>query len=115
MPSRAKAAAPSRRETLTTFRANQPGPKRESHRGLAFQTTEQSIRRSTLGWQRRLGARWRVLHRLVYLAVPLAVAHYYWLDRDDRRPPVLYAIAVAALLAVRLPPLRRIVAQLRRS
>ncbi len=69
---------------------------------------------STTGWQRRLGARWRSLHRLVYLAVPLAVAHYYWLDRDDRNPPLLYVALVAALLALRLPPLRRAIGRLRR-
>ena len=68
---------------------------------------------STNGWQRRLGTRWRVLHRLVYLAVPLAVAHYYWLDRDDRRSPLLYAALVAALLLIRLPPLRRALGSLR--
>ena len=32
---------------------------------------------STRGWQRRLGRRWKVLHRLVYLALPpLGVLHY---------------------------------------
>ena len=37
---------------------------------------------STSGWQRRLGRRWRMLHWLVYLAPPLSVLHFYWLDRD---------------------------------
>lgn len=33
---------------------------------------------STNGWQRRLGKRWRMLHQLVYLALPLSVLHYLW-------------------------------------
>jgi sulfoxide reductase heme-binding subunit YedZ len=70
---------------------------------------------STAWWQRKLGPRWRTLHRLVYLAVPLAVAHYYYLDRDDRSPPLFYAAFVAVLLVVRLPPLRRAIARLRRA
>ena len=37
---------------------------------------------STNGWQKRLGRRWKVLHRLVYFAVPLSILHYFWLERD---------------------------------
>lgn len=70
---------------------------------------------STDGWQRRLGPRWRALHRLVYLAVPLAVLHYYWLDRDILTAPVAYAAAVALLVLLRLPPLRQAIARLRRA
>ena len=69
---------------------------------------------STAGWQRRLGRRWRALHRLVYPAAALAVLHYYWLERDDVRAPIAYAIALGALLAVRLPPVRRAIARARR-
>lgn len=69
---------------------------------------------STTGWQRRLGPGWRTLHRLIYLAVPFAVFHYLGLDRDDRRAPLLYALGVAALLTLRLPPLRRAIGRLRR-
>jgi methionine sulfoxide reductase heme-binding subunit len=58
---------------------------------------------STRGWQRRLGRHWRTLHRLVYLAVPLGIWHYLWLDRDIITLPLLYAGIVAILLAVRLP------------
>jgi sulfoxide reductase heme-binding subunit YedZ len=58
---------------------------------------------STRGWQRRLGKRWRTLHRLIYLAAPLSVWHYLWLDRDIITLPLLYAAIVGILLAVRLP------------
>ncbi|MBX3064625.1 MAG: ferric reductase-like transmembrane domain-containing protein [Anaerolineae bacterium] len=58
---------------------------------------------STTGWQRRLGKRWKMLHRLVYLAIPLAVAHFYLLDRDFKEVPLTFAIIVASLLILRLP------------
>ncbi|MGH2523281.1 MAG: sulfite oxidase heme-binding subunit YedZ [Anaerolineales bacterium] len=58
---------------------------------------------STQGWQRRLGKRWKTLHRLVYLAAILSVLHFFWLDRDFITEPVIYAVIVGALLALRLP------------
>lgn len=70
---------------------------------------------STRGWQRRLGRRWRVLHRLIYVAVPLAILHYLLLDRDFIDIPVRYAVVVSILLIVRMPPVRRAIAQARRS
>lgn len=58
---------------------------------------------STSGWQRRLGKRWRSLHRLIYPAAIFSVWHYLWLDRDFITEPLIYAAVVAFLLAVRLP------------
>jgi sulfoxide reductase heme-binding subunit YedZ len=69
---------------------------------------------STKGWQRRLGPRWRTLHRLVFLATPLSVLHYYWLDRDFVGAPLTYAAIVAVLLLLRLPPVRQTIVRLRR-
>ena len=63
---------------------------------------------STRGWQRRLGKRWRTLHRLVYLALPLSVWHYFWLDRDFKTWPWVFAIIVAVLLVLRLPVVRSV-------
>lgn len=68
---------------------------------------------STHGWQRRLGRRWKLLHRLVYLAAPLAVMHYLWLDRDIFALPLLYAAIVALLLALRLPQVRQLIVRYR--
>jgi sulfoxide reductase heme-binding subunit YedZ len=68
---------------------------------------------STGGWMRRLGRRWTVLHRLIYLAVPLVILHYVWLVKSDRHIPLLYGAAVALLLALRTPPLRRLGVALR--
>jgi sulfoxide reductase heme-binding subunit YedZ len=68
---------------------------------------------STKGWQRRLGKRWKRLHRLVYLAAPLAVAHFLWLVKSDIREPLLFGAALALLLCLRLPAVRRRLAELR--
>jgi sulfoxide reductase heme-binding subunit YedZ len=69
---------------------------------------------STHGWQRRLGARWRSLHRLVYVATPLSVLHFYWLDRDFKGEPLTYAAIVVILLLVRLPLVRKALGRLQR-
>lgn len=56
---------------------------------------------STRGWMRRLGRRWGQLHKLVYLAGLLAVAHYLWLVKADLREPLVYAAILALLLGMR--------------
>ena len=66
---------------------------------------------STNGWQKRLGRRWKVLHRLVYFAVPLSLLHYFWLERDIRDWVLVYAAAVAILFVIRIPVVRRGIAR----
>lgn len=61
---------------------------------------------STNGWQRRLGRRWKILHRLVYFAVPLSILHYFWLERDIKDWVFVYAGFVFFLFLVRLPAIR---------
>jgi methionine sulfoxide reductase heme-binding subunit len=68
---------------------------------------------STNGWQKRLGRRWKVLHRLVYFAVPLSLLHYFWLERDIKDWVLVYAALVVFLFAVRLPDIRRAIARRR--
>jgi sulfoxide reductase heme-binding subunit YedZ len=80
---------------------------------LAFVALVPLALTSTSGWQRRLGKRWRILHWLMYLAVPLSVLHFFWLDRDIKDAPLRYAVVVAVLLAIRLRPVRRAVVRLR--
>lgn len=54
---------------------------------------------------RRLGPlRWRGLHRLIYLIVPMGVVHYYLLVKADHRPPLVYGVIVLLLLGYRLLP-----------
>ena len=55
--------------------------------------------------QRRLGARWRQLHRLVYPILGLALLHMLWVVRSDIGEWVFYASCGATLLVLRLPPL----------
>ena len=68
---------------------------------------------STNGWQKRLGRRWKVLHRLVYFAVPLSVLHYFWLERDIKDWVLVYTALVIFLFAVRYPDVRRASARIR--
>src|SRR5688572_23374273 len=68
---------------------------------------------STNGWQRRLGRRWKVLHRLVYFAVPLSVLHYLWLERDIKDWVWVYAALVAILFVIRYPAIRQAIARKR--
>jgi len=68
---------------------------------------------STNGWQKRLGRRWKVLHRLVYFVVPLSVLHYFWLERDIKDWVLVYIAVVAILFLVRYPALRQTIANRR--
>lgn len=58
---------------------------------------------STNGWVIRMGrATWQRLHWLIYLIVPLGVAHYYLLVKADHRPPLIYAAVFMVLMAWRV-------------
>ena len=57
---------------------------------------------STRGWIRRLGRRWQLLHRLIYLSAIAAVVHYLWKVKVVVGSPVYYAAIVAALLLFRI-------------
>lgn len=58
---------------------------------------------STDAMIRRLGRRWRQLHRLVYAIGALGVLHFLWSVKADWREPALYGAILAALLVARLP------------
>ncbi len=71
-------------------------------------------------FMRRMGKRWKQLHRLVYLIVPLVILHYGWAKkgtlfalRGDILQPLLWGALALVLLLLRLPPIRRAVARLR--
>ena len=51
---------------------------------------------------RKLGRRWKQLHRLVYLIGILGVVHFWWLVKKDIREPLLYGCILLALLAIRI-------------
>lgn len=57
---------------------------------------------STKGWIRRLGRRWQLLHRLIYLSAIAAAVHYLWKVKIIGGSPVYYAVIIAVFLAFRL-------------
>ncbi len=68
---------------------------------------------STRGWMKRLGKRWKTLHRGAYLAAALAVLHYVWLVKSDIRQPVAWGVFLAVLLLTRQSWIRTRVSRLR--
>lgn len=65
-------------------------------------------------WMKRLGKRWKHLHRLVYAAGLLVVVHYALAVKGDLLHlrgnigwPVFYGVLVLFLLGARIPPIRR--------
>ncbi len=56
---------------------------------------------------RKLGPKWRQLHKLTYLAVILGGVHYVWLVKGFQLEPLIYMGVILFLLALRLPKRRR--------
>jgi sulfoxide reductase heme-binding subunit YedZ len=71
---------------------------------------------STKWWMRRLGRNWKRLHQLVYAAGVLAVIHFLWLVKAaERWEPLIFALILTLLLAVRIPLVRRTLVGLRQA
>ena len=69
---------------------------------------------------RRLGRRWKHLHRIVYVIAPIVILHYALSVKGDIfhlrgaiALPLNYASVVALLLLLRLPFIRRLFSTLR--
>ena len=60
---------------------------------LALTSTKWSIR--------KLGKRWQVLHRLVYLAAALGIVHYWWIVKTGVLDPLKITIVLAIVLLAR--------------
>jgi methionine sulfoxide reductase heme-binding subunit len=58
---------------------------------------------------RKLGRRWSVLHRLIYLISILALLHFWWMraGKNNFTEPLVMGAVIAVLLALRLIWLRR--------
>ena len=69
---------------------------------VAFVTMLPLALTSTRGWIRRLGRRWQLLHRLVYVSAIAAAVHYLWKVKVVIGSPVYYGALVAALLLFRI-------------
>ena len=57
---------------------------------------------STRGWQRRLGRRWRTLHKLVYPAAIAAWTHLLWLSKGGFMDPFIYGVVLVLLFGERI-------------
>lgn len=57
---------------------------------------------STTAAQRRLGRRWKVLHRLTYVAAVTGTIHYLWAVKKDTFLPLVYLAIFIALLGWRV-------------
>ena len=53
--------------------------------------------------QRRLGARWKKLHKLVYVVLGLGLLHMLWIVRADLKEWAIYAGVGVFLLVLRIP------------
>jgi sulfoxide reductase heme-binding subunit YedZ len=70
---------------------------------------------STRASMRRMGKKWKTLHRIVYAAGVAAVVHFLWLAKAaEDWEPLLYGAILALLLFVRLPPVRSRIIETRR-
>lgn len=65
-------------------------------------------------WKKRLGKNWKRLHRLVYLAGILVIIHSAWATKGDVLrlqgdilQPLGFGLALALLLVVRIPVVRK--------
>ena len=56
---------------------------------------------STKAMMKRLGRRWKLLHKLIYLIGVLAVLHFLWLVKKDHTEPLVYASIFFSLIALR--------------
>ena len=59
---------------------------------------------STKKMMKRLGKRWKTLHKLVYVIAILGVLHFILLVKADLREPIIYAFILLGLLLVRFKP-----------
>tara|TARA_R110001606_G_scaffold114653_1_gene242203 strand:- start:8 stop:613 length:606 start_codon:yes stop_codon:yes gene_type:complete len=60
---------------------------------------------STKAMMRRLGKKWKSLHRLMYLAAVGVVAHLWWQVKDDISLAVYFSVFLVPLLIVKIPTL----------
>jgi sulfoxide reductase heme-binding subunit YedZ len=57
---------------------------------------------------RKLGRRWKELHKTIYVAGTLALLHMLWIVRSDLAEWVLYASVFTFLMVLRIPVISRV-------
>ena len=62
---------------------------------------------------RRLGKRWKPLHKFSYAILGLVLLHFFWVVRADMGEWAIYAAIGALFMATRLPPVSRTLPKLR--
>ncbi|SER87910.1 sulfoxide reductase heme-binding subunit YedZ [Vreelandella subterranea] len=62
---------------------------------------------------RRLGKRWKSLHKFSYAILGLVLLHFFWVVRADMGEWAMYAVIGALVMATRLPPVSRSLPKLR--
>ncbi|NIF19782.1 protein-methionine-sulfoxide reductase heme-binding subunit MsrQ [Pantoea sp. Cy-639] len=65
--------------------------------------------------QRRLGARWKKLHKLVYAVLGLGLLHFLWIVRSDLKEWAVYAAVGGLLMVMRVPVVARLLGRWRRA
>jgi len=68
----------------------------------AFMLTIPLAITSTKSMIKRLGVRWKLLHRAVYLIGLLAILHFLWLVKKDHTEPLIYGGVFFLLLVLRV-------------
>ena len=71
---------------------------------LAFTLLVPLALTSTKKMMKRLGQRWKSLHKLIYIIAILGVLHFLLLVKADLKEPVIYAFVLVTLFIIRLKP-----------
>jgi sulfoxide reductase heme-binding subunit YedZ len=56
----------------------------------------------------KMGRRWALLHRLVYVIMGLVLLHFFQASKGDFQIPLLYTVIFTGLMLLRIPPLSKI-------
>lgn len=70
---------------------------------------------STKAAQKKMGKRWKSLHKLAYVIGILAIIHYVWLVKNAYTQPALYGSLLFLLLLSRWQPVKQRIIQLRQQ
>ncbi len=62
---------------------------------------------------KRLGKRWKPLHKFSYAILGLVLLHFFWVVRADMQEWAMYAAIAALVMLTRLPPVARTLPKLR--
>jgi sulfoxide reductase heme-binding subunit YedZ len=70
---------------------------------------------STKWAQKKMGKRWKQLHKLAYVIGILAIIHYIWLVKNAYTQPAIFGLILLVLLVSRWQPIKQRIIQWRRN